>query len=39
MKRFVEGVDRGRIPRVIDHRARMRERPAVKTALAAETAG
>ncbi len=38
MKRFVEGVDPARIPRVVDHRARMRERPAVKTALAAEQA-
>ncbi len=34
-----DGVDPGRIPRVVEHRARMRERPAVKTAIAAELEG
>jgi glutathione S-transferase len=32
-----DGVDPGRIPRVIDHRRRVAERPAVRRAIAAET--
>ena len=34
-----DGVDVATIPRVIDHRARMKERPAVRKAIAEETAG
>lgn len=33
-----DGVDPDRVPRVADHRQRMRERPAVRTAIAAEFA-
>jgi glutathione S-transferase len=33
-----DGVDRARLPRVMDHRRRMSERPAVRKALAAELA-
>jgi glutathione S-transferase len=33
-----DGVDPKRIPRVLDHRRRMQERPAVKTAIAQELA-
>jgi glutathione S-transferase len=33
-----DGVDLARIPRVIEHRARMAERPNVKKAIAAELA-
>jgi len=34
-----DGVDPGLVPRVIDHRRRMSERPAVRRAIAAEVAG
>ena len=33
-----DGVDLARVPRVVDHRRRMSERPAVKKAIAEETA-
>jgi glutathione S-transferase len=33
-----DGIDQSRIPKVMEHRARMQERPAVKQALAAEKA-
>jgi glutathione S-transferase len=34
-----DGVDPSRIPRVIDHRTRMLERPSVQQAIAEERAG
>ncbi len=34
-----DGVDPARLPRVVDHRRRMAERPAVRTAIAQELAG
>ena len=33
-----DGVDTSKLPKVLDHRARMAERPAVKQVLAAEAA-